>query len=69
MIQIKEDSKTGGAKNMGECGKSISICLLCVVYDFLFVKVLEFATSTFFMIIIYLVLESRIENSNLKYIC
>ena len=72
-IQIKEDSKTGGEKNMGECGKSIRIslsqCLLYVVYDFLFVKVHEFATSTFLMIIIYLVLESRIENSNLKYIC
>ena len=58
---------------MGECGKSIRIslsqCLLYVVYDFLFVKVHEFATSTFLMIIIYLVLESRIENSNLKYIC
>ena len=49
--------------------KFISICLLYVVYDFLFVKVREFATSTFLMIIIYLVLESRIENSNLKYIC
>ena len=41
---------------MGECTKSIRIslsqCLLYVVYDFLFVKVHEFATSTFFMIII-----------------
>ena len=49
--------------------KFISISLLYVVYDFLFIKVHEFATSTFLMIIIYLVLESRIENSNLKYIC
>ena len=48
--------------------KFISICLLYVVYDFLFVKVHEFATSTFLMIMIYLVLESRIENSNLKYV-
>ena len=58
---------------MGECGKSIRISLsqsVCCVWFmiFLFVKVHEFATSTFFMIIIYLVLESRIENSNLKYI-
>ena len=72
-IQIEEDSKTGGEKNMGECGKSIRISLsqsVCCVWFmiFLFVKVHEFATSTFFMIIIYLVLESRIENSNLKYI-